>query len=189
MSVKLKTVPLSSGGEFTLAQGDLTHEVVDAIVNAANERLMHGGGIAALIVSRGGHTIQAESNAWVREKGPISHDKPAHTSAGVLPCRYVIHAVGPVWGSGDEDNKLASAVSGSLGRADELELESIAFPAISTGIFGFPKERAAVVILQAVHDYFRDHPESGIKDIRLVLYDQATTDIFVNSWEEYHQDK
>jgi O-acetyl-ADP-ribose deacetylase (regulator of RNase III) len=106
-----------------------------------------------------------------------------------LPCRYVIHAVGPVWGSGDEDNKLAAAVSGALRLADELELQSIAFPAISTGIFGFPKERAAVVIFQAVHDYFRDLPESGIKDVRLVLYDQPTTDIFVNSWEEYHQDK
>jgi O-acetyl-ADP-ribose deacetylase (regulator of RNase III) len=189
MIVALKSLQFPSGCQFTLRQGDLLNEEVDAIVNAANEHLMHGGGIAALIARRGGRTIQAESNAWVREKGPISHDKPAHTSGGDLPCRYVIHAVGPVWGSGDEDRKLAAAISGSLQRAEELELESIAFPAISTGIFGFPKERASKVIYQAIHDYFESHPDSGIKDVRLVLYDQPTANIFVNNWEAFHQGK
>lgn len=187
MSAILKTSQFPSGCEFTLRQGDLLNEDVDAIVNAANEHLMHGGGIAGLIARRGGRTIQAESNAWVREKGPISHERPAYTSGGDLPCRYVIHAVGPVWGSGDEDNKLAVAIRGSLERAEELELESIAFPAISTGIFGFPKERASGVIYQAVHDYFASHPDRGIKDVRLVLYDQPTTDIFVKGWEAFRQ--
>jgi O-acetyl-ADP-ribose deacetylase (regulator of RNase III) len=189
MSAVLKSFQFPSGSEFTLRQGDLLNEKVDAIVNAANEHLMHGGGIAALIARRGGRAIQAESNAWVREKGPISHDKPAYTSAGNLPCRYVIHAVGPVWRSGDEDNKLAAAIRGSLQCAEELELGSIAFPAISTGIFGFPKERASRVIYQAIHDYFESHPDSGIKDARLVLYDQPTADIFVNNWETFHQGK
>jgi O-acetyl-ADP-ribose deacetylase (regulator of RNase III) len=187
MSIELKSFQFPSGSKLSLRQGDLTQEKVDAIVNAANEHLMHGGGIAALIARRGGRTIQAESNAWVREKGPISHDSPAHTSAGDLPCRYVIHAVGPIWGSGDEDNKLAAAIGGSLRRAEELELESIAFPAISTGIFGFPKERASKVMYQAIRDYFDTHPESKIKDVRLVLYDQATADVFVKGWEAFQQ--
>jgi len=189
MSTRLKNTPFPSGQTFTLAQGDLTQEKVDAIVNAANERLLHGGGIAALIVNRGGKIIQSESNTWVRENGLVSHEAPAYTSAGDLPCRYLIHAVGPVWGSGDEDNKLAAAITGSLQRAEELELVSIAFPAISTGIFGFPKERAAQVIYRAVHEYFQDHPESGVEDVRMVVYDQATTDIFVKVWELFHRDK
>lgn len=189
MSAVAKSTSPSPGVEFTLRQGDLLQEKIDAIVNAANERLMHGGGIAALIVSRGGETIQAESKAWVREHGPVSHEKPAYTSAGDLPCRYVIHAVGPVWGSGDADHKLAIAITGSLELAEELELESIGFPAISTGICGFPKKRASKVIYQAVYDYYREHPESKLKDVRLVLYDQPTTDIFVNSWEEFHKDR
>jgi O-acetyl-ADP-ribose deacetylase (regulator of RNase III) len=189
MSTRLKNIRFSSGQAFTLARGDLTQEKVDAIVNAANERLLHGGGIAALIVNRGGKVIQAESNTWVREHGLVSHEAPAYTSAGDLPCRYVIHAVGPVWGSGDEDNKLAAAITGSLRRAEELQLVSIAFPAISTGIFGFPKERAAQVICQTVHDYFEDQPESGVEDVRMVVYDQSTTDLFIKIWDEFHRDK
>jgi O-acetyl-ADP-ribose deacetylase (regulator of RNase III) len=189
MSTKLGSVILPSGQIFILAQGDLAEEKVDAIVNAANEHLMHGGGVAALIARRGGKVISEESKAWIEEHGPITHESPAYTSAGDLPCRYVIHVVGPVWGSGDEDNKLAAAVKGSLRAAEELELTSIAFPAISTGIFGFPKDRAARVIYQAVHDYFNQNPASGLKDVRMVVYDQPTTDVFQNIWEEIHNEK
>ncbi|TES90378.1 MAG: macro domain-containing protein, partial [Anaerolineales bacterium] len=176
MSTKLESVTLPSGQIFILAQGDLTEEKVDAIVNAANENLAHGGGIAAIIAWKGGKAISEESKAWIEEHGPITHESPAYTSAGDLPCKYVIHAVGPVWGSGDEDNKLAAAVKGSLRAAEELELTSIAFPAISTGIFGFPKDRAARVIYQAVQDYFNQNPESRLKDVRMGGFDQPTTD-------------
>jgi len=189
MSTRLKTISFSSGQTFSLLQGDLTQEEVGAIVNPANEDLMHGGGVAALIARRGGNTINTESRVWIKEYGPVSHSEPAHTSGGNLPCRYVIHAVGPVWKSGDEDNKLAAAVSGSLRRAEELELTSIAFPAISTGIFGFPKDRAAKVIYQAVHDHFSQNPDSGLNDVRMVVYGQPTTDIFLAIWEEFHNDK
>ena len=106
-------------------QGDITQEQVDAIVNAANSHLQHGGGVAGVIAHKGGQVIQQESHAWVRAHGPVSHAKPAYTSAGRLPCRYIIHAVGPVWGAGDEDHKLSAAVRGSLERADELNLRSI----------------------------------------------------------------
>jgi O-acetyl-ADP-ribose deacetylase (regulator of RNase III) len=166
-----------------IAQGDLTQESVDAIVNAANSALQHGGGVAAAISRGGGPEIQAQSNAWVREHGPVSHAEPAYTTGGRLPCRYVIHAVGPVWGEGDEDNKLKAAISGSLRLADHLELSSIAFPAISTGIFGFPKERAAGIILSAIRDYLTHNPTSSLKQVRLTLFDRPTIDAFMTVWK------
>jgi O-acetyl-ADP-ribose deacetylase (regulator of RNase III) len=166
-----------------LVQGDLTTEAVDAIVNAANSHLQHGGGVAGIIVRRGGYEIQAESDAWVREHGPVSPTEPAYTGAGRLPCRYVIHAVGPIWGEGNEDNKLAAAVTGSLTLADRLGLSSIAFPAISTGIFGFPKERAAGVIFSAIKGYFTQQPSSGLQIVRLTLFDQPTIDAFLKVWD------
>src|SRR2546422_11703553 len=100
---------LRSGHRVAVGQGDLTEEAVDAIVNAANEYLSHGGGVAGAIVRRGGPKIQHESDAWVNAHGPAQHDRPALTGAGRLPCRAVIHAVGPMWGDGDEAQKLGLA--------------------------------------------------------------------------------
>jgi O-acetyl-ADP-ribose deacetylase (regulator of RNase III) len=164
---------LSSGPTLQLVQGDITVEQVDAIVNAANESLQHGGGVAWAISKVGGTTIQKESDEWIRSHGPVSHAQPAWTSGGLLPAKYVIHAVGPVWGSGDEDEKLSDAVTGSLRVAEELECTSISFPAISTGIFGFPMERAAGIIFKAI-----GNTSTSLEQIRLVLFDQGTTDIF-----------
>jgi len=175
----------SSGQELQIAQGDITDETVDAIVNAANSHLYHGAGVAGAIVRRGGPKIQAESNQWVREHGPVTHAEPAYTHAGNLPCRYVIHAVGPVWGeNGDEQEKLEAAIRGSLHLADQLAIESIAFPAISTGIFGFPKLCAAEVILFTIRDYFTHNPNSILKLVRLVLFDQETLQAFLKAWEQ-----
>ena len=131
--------------------------------------------------ARAGECIQEESEAWVRKHGRVTHAKPAWTSGGLLPTKYVIHAVGPVWGDGDEDAKLGSAIRGSLEVADQLRSASVSFPAISTGIFGFPKERAAGVIFTAIENYFSEH-ESGIKLVRLVLFDQATIKAFISLW-------
>jgi O-acetyl-ADP-ribose deacetylase (regulator of RNase III) len=183
MSQILNSMSFPGGQRLELAQGDLTQEAVDAIVNAANPHLQHSGGLAGVIARRGGPQIQAESNAWVREHGPVSHAEPAYTSGWDLPCRYVIHAVGPVWGEGDEDAKLAAAIAGSLKLADRLRLRSIAFPAISTGIFGFPKERAAGVILAAIQGYFKGNPGSELETVRLTLFDQPTIAAFVQAWE------
>src|SRR5215213_10192708 len=93
-----------------IVQGDITIEEVDAIVNAANEHLQHGGGVAWAISKKGGSAIQQESDFWIRQHGSVPHARPAWTSGGLLPAKYVIHAVGPVWGDGDEDNKLEAAV-------------------------------------------------------------------------------
>ncbi len=176
---------LPNGGVFRLVAGDITAMPVDAIVNAANSRLAHGGGVAAVIARKGGAVIWEQSQAWVREHGPVPHDRPAYTECGHLPCRYVIHAVGPVWHGGrdDEDAKLRAAVQGALQRAEELGLTSIAFPAISTGIYGFPKRRAAGVFYRAVADYFAAHPQSPLRDVRLVLYDRPTQEAFLAVWD------
>jgi O-acetyl-ADP-ribose deacetylase (regulator of RNase III) len=184
MNQIIKESRLPSGQVLQIVQGDLTQESVDAIVNAANQVLQHGGGVAGAIVRRGGAEIQAESDAWVRQHGPVTHAEPACTTAGALPCRYVIHAVGPVWGEGDEDRKLAAAVTGSLRLADRLGLASIALPAISTGIFGFPKERAAALILSAIRDYFQGQADSGLKQVRLTLFDQEMVQTFLGGGEE-----
>jgi len=182
MSQILREKTLPGGQKFQLAQGDLTTETVDAIVNAANSELQHGGGVAWAISRRGGKIIQRESEAWVRQHGPVSHAEPAYTRGGEMPCQYVIHAVGPVWGEGNEDHKLAAAVSGSLRRADELKLASIAFPAISTGIFGFPKDRAAKIIFAEIEKYFLENNQSVLQLVRLTLFDQPTLDAFLGEW-------
>ena len=171
-----------SGQTLRLHQGDITEEATDAIVNAANAQLIHGGGVAGVIARRGGPDIQAQSSAWVREHGPVDHDRPAITSAGELPCRYVIHAVGPVWGEGDEDAKLAASVTGALDLAAKREFGSIAIPAISTGIFGFPKDRAAGIILGAVEAFCARGENSTVRDIRITLFDQPTLDAFLQAF-------
>lgn len=132
-----------------LINGDITTLAVDAIVNAANSRLQHGGGVAAAIARKGGPVIQQESDRI----GFVPTGNAAVTSAGNLPCRYVIHAVGPVMGEGDEDLKLRNATLSAFERAQELRLKSIALPAISTGIFGYPVQRCAPIMLGVARDF------------------------------------
>ena len=184
MNAILAERKLPSSQTIQIVRGDITTEEVDAIVNAANEHLQHGGGVARTISRQGGPEIQKESDTWVREQGRVSHAAPAWTSGGRLPAKYVIHAVGPIWGDGDEDNKLESAVTGSLHVAEELKCASVALPAISTGIYGFPKERAAGIIYSAIENYFAEHPSPSLKTVKLVLYDQPTVDVFLNCWQE-----
>ena len=183
MNTVLVERQLPSNQTIQIIQGDITTEEVDAIVNAANEHLQHGGGVAWAISKKGGPKIQKESNDWIRLHGRVSHANPAWTSGGLLPARYVIHTVGPVWGDGDEDAKLESAVMGALRVADELYLTSIAMPAISTGIFGFPKDRAAGIIFAAIEKYFIDNTSSALNVVKLVLFDPKTVDIFIKVWQ------
>jgi putative ATPase len=184
MNTVLVEKKLSSGQTLQIVQGDITIEEVDAIVNAANEDLQHGGGVAWAISKRGGATVQQESDEWVRKHGPVPHTHPAWTSGGLLPARYIIHAVGPIWaGDGTDDTKLASAVTGSLRAADELKCQSISMPAISTGIFGFPKDRAAGIIFKSIHTYFVAKADSSVKTVRVVLFDKTTIDVFLETWK------
>jgi len=171
---------LKSGQVIQAWQGDLTLEPVDAIVNAANEDLQHGGGVAGAIVRRGGFVIQEESERWVREHGSLPTGEVAVTGAGRLPCRYVIHAVGPVWRGGGqgEEALLRQATTNSLLKAEELKLRSIALPAISSGIFGFPKERCAQIMLAAALDFCAQRPDSTLREIRFTNIDAPTVDLF-----------
>ncbi|MDI6770260.1 MAG: macro domain-containing protein [Anaerolineales bacterium] len=187
MNALLAETTIPSGQTLQLVQGDITTEHVNAIVNAANEHLQHGGGVAWAIIRRGGDVIQRESDEWVRIHGPVSHAEPAWTSSGALPAKYVIHAVGPVWNEGDEDVKLAAAVTGSLNVAERLGLLSLAMPALSTGIFGFPKQRAAGVLFSVIQNHFSENPASTLKQVRIVLYDQATVNAFLRIWHDYFQ--
>ena len=182
----LHSEKLPSGQDLELVQGDITLEQVDAIVNAANRQLLHSGSLAGVISRKAGPDVQKESTEWVSKHGPVTHHEPAYTSAGSLPCRYVIHAVGPVWGSGDEDAKLGAAINGSLQLAEKLKLTSIAVPAISTGIFRFPKPRAANIIISAIHTYFKQSRSSKLQQVRLTLFDQPTIDTFEEAWESIH---
>jgi len=158
--------------------GNLVEEQVDAIVNAANSHLQHGGGVAGAIIRQGGGIIQAESDAWIARYQRVSHSNPALTSAGKLPCKYVIHAVGPIWGEGDEDRKLMEAIKGALDLANSMELHSISFPAISTGIYGFPKDRAARIILQTTHDWLKKSATTSLEKVRVVLLNPEIFQIF-----------
>lgn len=183
MNSVLAEKQLASGRTLQIVQGDITIETADAIVNAANEQLQHGGGVARAISQKGGPAIQNESDEWIRRRGPVTHSHPAWTSGGDLPAKYVIHAVGPVWGDGDEDTKLAAAVTGALRAADELKCETVSMPAISTGIFGFPKDRAAAIIFNSIHSYFESKPNSSLKVIRIVLFEQTAIDAFLETWK------
>ena len=172
------------GARLILLEGDLTQARVDAIVNAANAHLSHGGGVAAAIVRRGGREIQQESDAWVLLHGPISHDHPALTGAGRLPCRKIIHALGPVWGEGSEDAKLHAAITASLRLANEQGFASVAFPAISTGIFRFPVLRAAAVSLEAIEVYFEENPASSLREVQVILFEQSAIGAFQQVFEQ-----
>ncbi len=154
--------------------GNITDEDTEAIVNAANSRLKHGGGVAGAIVRKGGRIIQEESDRI----GFVPTGKAAITSAGKLKAKYVIHAVGPVWGEGDEERKLRSAVRSALEIADEREIKSVAFPAISTGIFGYPKEMGVKVIFDEVLRYIDEHPRTKIEEIHFTNIDMFTSELF-----------
>lgn len=170
---------MSSGQVIRLVQGDITEERVDAIVNAANSSLQHGGGLAGAIVRKGGRIIQEESN----KIGYVPVGQVAVTTAGRLAAKKVIHAVGPRWGEGDEDKKLRSAVWNSLLKAHEGRLSGIAMPAISSGIFGFPKDRCARILLQTALDFCAQHPDSTLREIRLTLLDDPTVEIFLAEFQ------
>lgn len=162
-----------------LVQGDITERDVDAIVNAANSYLQHGGGVAGAIVRKGGQIIQDESNRI----GFVPVGTAAITGAGKLPCKYVIHAVGPKMGEGDEENKLRRAVLSSLAVADERNLKSISLPAISSGIFGFPKDRCAYVLVQEAQRYFKENRRTSLQVVEFCVYDDLTAGYFKNELE------
>lgn len=176
---------LSNRVNFSLHQGDITDERADAIVNAANEWLSHGGGVAAAIVRKGGHQIEEESRGIMlkRNRRPLDVGDAVNTSGGNLPCRFVIHTVGPRWSEWDSRESillLRRACMESLRLAAELELCSIALPAISSGIFGMPKDICAQVMFEAIEEFSSstDTKISTLRDVRIVIIDDETISFF-----------
>ena len=161
-----------------LIEGDITEMTTDAVVNAANAQLVLGGGVAGAIRKKGGPTIQQECN----KIGGTFVGGAAITTGGNLKAKYVIHAVGPRMGEGNEDEKLKNATLNSLKVADENNLKSISFPAISTGIFGFPISRCAEIMLKTAIEYLKG--QIGLQRVVFCLFGQESYQVFENQLKQ-----
>ena len=162
-----------------LVSADITERDVDAIVNAANSRLQHGGGVAGAIVRKGGHVIQEESDRI----GYAAVGSAVITTAGRLKARHVIHVVGARMGEGDGRDKLRRAMNSVLKLATENGLTSISVPAISAGIFGFPKDRCAKILVGETVAFLKGKPESALKLIEFCIFDQEAYRFFTSEFE------
>lgn len=158
--------------KIRLVQGDITELDIDVIVNAANAQLIMGGGVAGAIRRKGGPTIQEECN----KIGGTFHGGAVITTGGNLKAKHVIHAVGPRMGEGNEEEKLKNATLNSLKLMDKHKLKSIAFPAISTGIFGYPIEKCAKIMISTAKKYLMGSTQ--IKEIIFCLYTVSDFSVF-----------
>jgi O-acetyl-ADP-ribose deacetylase (regulator of RNase III) len=161
---------------ITLIRGDITEQDIDAVVNAANSTLMGGGGVDEAIHRRGGPLILEECKRIREERYPdgLPTGKAVATTAGDLPAKWVIHTVGPVYAkSEDRSGLLASCHTESLKVADELGARTVAFPAISTGVYGYPLDEAAPVAIGAVRE-----ADTRVEEVRFVLFDDRSHDAF-----------
>lgn len=167
-----------NGRKIKLVEGNIVLLDVEAVVNAANKSLVLGGGVAGAIRSYGGPSIQEECDRI----GPIQVGEAVITNAGNLKAKYVIHAVGPVSGEGEEEEKLRNATLSSLKIAAEKKIKDIAFPAISTGIFGFPIQRCSEIMLKTALEFLEknDYPQ----EIIFCLYGQEAYSVFEKTLEE-----
>lgn len=166
---------------LVLESGDITQADVDAIVNAANSGLLGGGGVDGAIHRAGGPAILDECRAIVAERGRLPAGQAVITTGGWLPARHVIHTVGPIWRGGTESEAetLASAYRESLTLASANELETVAFPSISTGAYGYPVDAAAEVALRAVADFLGD--AGSVREVRFVLFDGRTYEAYARA--------
>jgi len=174
MKIKIKDT------EIELVKGDITDLDTDVIVNAANKNLQLGSGVAGAIRNKGGPSIQKECN----KIGSTITGGAVITGAGNLKARYVIHAVGPIMGEGNEDEKLKNATLNTLELADKKSLESVAFPAISTGVFGYPVHKCADIMLSNTIKYIKK--KTRLHKIIFCLYDTNTFNIFKEKLEKLY---
>lgn len=166
---------------ITVIRGDITEQRVDAVVNAANSSLMGGGGVDGAIHREGGPAILEECKRLRTDRYPdgLPAGEAAATTAGELPARWVIHTVGPVYAPGEDRSALlASCHVTSLRVADELGARTVAFPAISTGVYGYPLEEAAPVAVGAVQQ-----ADTRVEEVRFVLFDEKTRAVFQHAAE------
>ncbi|WP_026451284.1 O-acetyl-ADP-ribose deacetylase [Aequorivita capsosiphonis] len=173
--------------KLKVEKGDITTFKIDAIVNAANTSLLGGGGVDGAIHRAGGPEILNSCKKIVAEQGGCKVGEAVITSAGKLPSKYVIHTVGPVWngGTNDEAQKLANCYINSLKLVIENNCKSIAFPNISTGIYHFPKEKAAEIAVETVNDFLQDH--KNIEEVIFVCFDDENFDLTNNELKKLDQ--
>jgi O-acetyl-ADP-ribose deacetylase (regulator of RNase III) len=167
---------------ITLVQGDITEQDADAVVNAANSSLLGGGGVDGAIHRRGGPAILEDCKRIREERYPdgLPTGKAVATTAGDLPARWVIHTVGPVYAkSQDRSDLLASCHTESLRVADELGARTVAFPAISTGVYGYPLDEAAPVAIRAARE-----ADTRVQEVRFVLFDEGSYQAFQRALEQ-----
>lgn len=169
--------------ELIIKVADLLAAPVDIIVNPANRGLSHGGGVAGQIAQQGGDAIQAESDLFIKEHGMLESGMVALTSAGHLPYKAVVHAVGPKMGEGDEQRKIQLAVSRSLQICEMHDWKSIAFPAISSGIFGVPIDIAARAFFRAITSYW-DARADGSPEKVIICLTEKTFRPFLHAFRE-----
>lgn len=174
---------MTAASRIEVAQADITQEDLDAIVNAANTRLTHGGGVAKAISDAAGPELQRACDRLVAEAGPLHTGEAVATDAFRLPCRKVIHTVGPVYGShdGHEAGFLAAAHRNSIALAAELELRTIAFPAISCGVYGYPLDEAAPIAVAATIDALAT--AGAIERVRFCLLGERERSAFERALE------
>lgn len=162
----------------TVARGDITAASVDVIVNAANEHLRHGGGLAAALAAAGGEEFLADSQRWVSRHGLVRSGEAAVTVGGRLQAAWVVHVVGPRYREGQDNAALLrEAVRAALEASAGLDAETVAMPAISAGVFGYPLEPATRVIASECVRWVREHT-GVLREVRLVGYDHRTADAF-----------
>lgn len=162
-----------------LIKGDITDQHVDVVVNPANSYLKHGGGVAGAIVRKGGKIIQTESDRI----GFVPVGSSVITTSGELPCQAIIHTVGPQMGEGNEDVKLSKSIHSSLSLASDNSYKSISIPAISSGIFGFPKDRCANILLDESIKFLKNN-NTTLETIEFCIIDDETLFHFKNKFKK-----
>ncbi|MCH8864305.1 MAG: O-acetyl-ADP-ribose deacetylase [Chloroflexi bacterium] len=175
---------------LSLMAGDITRQATDAIVNAANSGLMGGGGVDGAIHRAGGSAILEACRQIISRQGRLPPGEAVITTGGNLRAKYVIHTVGPIWHGGGpgEAEVLASAYRESLKLAATNRLTSVSFPSISTGVYGYPVDKAARIALEAVISFLNDEFTS-VKEVVFVLFDSGTFDAYVSALAEIYGKK
>eukprot|EP01017_Pseudomicrothorax_dubius_P022586 TRINITY_DN2442_c0_g1_i4.p1 TRINITY_DN2442_c0_g1~~TRINITY_DN2442_c0_g1_i4.p1 ORF type:complete len:245 (+),score=77.28 TRINITY_DN2442_c0_g1_i4:79-813(+) len=172
--------------KLVLQTGDISNDITDAIVCPSNSQLVMAGGVAGALLKKGGQSIRDEATTWLQANGELPVGGACHTGAGTLNVKYLIHTAGPTWkgGADREEEILGQCIVSCIKKAEELHLNAISFPAISTGNLLFPKDKCAAVFMNQIVNYFQTNPRSIINKVNLTIFDQDTYHEFQKEYEK-----